>query len=224
MTREQKKQLTEELVRVTGGRLLLDTMKGELEEAVRRISAVFAGVRYRYTFDVIDGLLLFAMGRHVRERQHAGLTFTAANQVHVPNLVASLAVRCRTTQCSKLGIVAKCVLRKEDVPPGSGREAGSQVPGVWVVTDRGFAALRGEKCVPSWVGVKGGSLEERSGKLVGLADAFRAHQAAVEAAVKRGRAPRSDYRAQIAGYNPEEWYEITGRVPTWRVAEPARLL
>lgn len=166
---------------------------------------------YEYKFDVLHALLLLAMGRHVRSRQNAGLPFTAANQVRVPELEVSHAIRCRTTQASKLGLVAKCLNAKK-----------RQVPGVWVVTERGWAALRGEP-VPRFVRVRNGEIEERTGEVITLSAAFHVHQEAVEAATARNRLPKSDYRVLFEGYKPEEWYEIAGPVIPRRVPQPASL-
>jgi len=152
---------------------------------------------YEYHFDVLAAVLLLAMAREVLNRRRAGLEFTAANQVHVPSLSESLAVRCRTTIASKLGLVAKCLAGKK------------QVPGVWVITARGFAALRGE-AVPASVVVKNGEIEERPGRLTTIGEAFRKHRESVEVAADRHRKPKGDYRVQAAGYRQEEWYEIAG--------------
>ena len=156
-------------------------------------------VTYEYHLDVLVAVLLIAMAREVLNRRRSGLDFTAANQVHVPSLSESLAVRCRTTIASKLGLVAKCLNGKK------------QVPGVWVITARGFAALRGEE-VPASVKVKQGEIEERVELRITLSEAFRKNREAADAAADRHRKPKGDYRLQAASYKPEEWYEIAGRL------------
>jgi hypothetical protein len=163
---------------------------------------------YRYHFDALDAVLVYAMGRVVRHRLNSGLGFTAANQVHVPSLELSLAVQCRTTQCSKLGLIAKCVAE------------GRQVPGVWVITDRGFAALRGEP-VQDFVDVKDGEIDNRSLGRVTISEAFLIHREAVEAAAARNRKVKGDYRAFAASYKPEEWYEVVqGRTIPIAASQP----
>jgi hypothetical protein len=56
-----------------------------------------------YMFDTLVAVLLCALAVAVREKQRKGVDFTVANQVRVPELAATLAVKCRTTIASKLG-------------------------------------------------------------------------------------------------------------------------
>lgn len=95
---------------------------------------------YMFKFDVMDALLLLAMAGEAQKRLER-MPFTEANQIKTTQLTASYAVRSRTTQCSKLGLVAK--MRGEN---------GRQIPGTWVITTRGWQALAGHP-VPSSVHV-----------------------------------------------------------------------
>lgn len=105
---------------------------------------------YVFRFDILDLRLLKAMGAEVNRRKWAeNMPFTEANKVHVPSMAdLSLAIRCRTTQCSKLGLVAKA------------KKGEKHIPGTWIVTARGWKALRGED-VPATVEVFRKQITER---------------------------------------------------------------
>lgn len=109
---------------------------------------------YIFTFDILDAKLLLGMARAVRANwaaQAKDAPFKAANKVHVPSLNdLTLAIRCRTTQCSKLGLIAKH------------RENDKQVPGTWLITARGWIALRGG-AVPRQVEVFRKNIVDRPG-------------------------------------------------------------
>lgn len=108
---------------------------------------------YVFSFDILDAKLLLGMARAIRAKQyeHPDRPFKASNQIHVPTLEdLTLAIRCRTTQASKLGLIAKY------------RENGKQVPGTWLITARGWSALRGEK-VPKTVEVFRKEIVDRPG-------------------------------------------------------------
>lgn len=95
---------------------------------------------YIYTLDILDALLLFGMGRIVSERSKK-MPFTEANQVHLQTqLNRYYSVPSRSTQCSKLGLIAK-VKRKDGTHD---QKAG------WLITRRGFEFLAG-KPVPKKV-------------------------------------------------------------------------
>jgi hypothetical protein len=156
---------------------------------------------WEYRFDIIDALLLLAMAQEVKRRVEKTTflgqckDFTAANQVHVPTLEGSLAMKCRTTQMSKLGLVAKLKVEKK------------HRPGIWVITDRGWSALRGEP-VPAAVTVREGEIYERIDERITLSEAFKVHREAAENAARRNRPLTRDYRNEIVGWVPEEWYRL----------------
>ena len=103
---------------------------------------------YVYVLDTLDALLLFEMGKVVREKCWKGIEFMIANQTRVPELETSNVVKCRTTQAAKLGLITQ--LKKND---------GKRVSGVWVVTRRGWDALKGHR-VPKKVKVWRKKIEE----------------------------------------------------------------
>lgn len=153
-----------------------------------------SALMWEYTFklDVLSVILLTAMGEAVRTRLRVErMDFTVANQIHVPSLSVSHAVKCRTTQCAKLGLVAKI--------------HGKASRGVWAITKRGFAALRGEP-VPSEVSVFRNEITERYEEMITFAEAKRVHAEAVESAILRGKDPTRDHRKDLEGYREEEWY------------------
>ena len=155
--------------------------------------------QYVFEFDLMDALLLFSMAKEVRRRleiqEHLAhdRNFTSANQIKTTQLAASYAVRSRTTQCSKLGLIAK--LRGEN---------GAQVPGTWVITHRGWQALAG-KPVPKSVLVWRGNIMERTEELTTISEALRSHERKITDLIKRNKIVRTDYRDAFSDYDPEEW-------------------
>jgi len=129
---------------------------------------------YAFTFDYFDAQLLMAMGREVLGTLRKGRPFAEANKVHVQTLPdLDYTSKSRTTQCAKLGLIAKY----KD-------ENSRQVGGTWLITKRGFAALRGEE-VPGRVIVYRGAIQERP-----------------EATTTLKKATKE--------YRPNEWVEIAG--------------
>lgn len=148
---------------------------------------------YIFTFDVADALLLYAIAKEVRARKEVIKDFTIANQVHVPNLKGiSHATKCRTTHCSKLGLLAKLM------------KNGKHVAGCWVVTSRGWQALRGEP-VPAEVVVTSGEITQRGAKTATIYEALQNGKANIEKAIARNKKPVHDYRADVDAYRPSDW-------------------
>lgn len=147
---------------------------------------------YVFTFDVADALLLLAMAKEVRARhvysrfnKDVIKDFTVANQVHVPTIKGiSHATKCRTTHCSKLGLLAKLT------------KNGKHVAGCWVVTARGWQALRGEQ-VPATVEVTGGEITQRGTKTCTIREALQHGKENIEKAIARNKKPVHDYRADV---------------------------
>ena len=81
--------------------------------------------------------------------------------------------------------------------------------GYWLVTRWGWKALRGDP-VPRQAKYFRGELIERSAETTTLQEMFKTHQEEVDRAFARGRAVKSDYRADVAGYDPAEWAEFDG--------------
>ena len=99
-------------------------------------------MEYTHEFDCVNAAMLVAMGKEVKRRIEKGLEFTVANQIHVQSLSgATYAMKSRTTQMSNLGLIAKLL-----------NDEKRHIGGTWVITRRGWAALRGER-VPKMVKV-----------------------------------------------------------------------
>lgn len=119
---------------------------------------------YIHKFDFSNALLLKMIGDVVKEKANK-MSFSDANAVHIVSQDFHDCVRHRTTQCRTLGLIAK--IRKEDGKHN--REKG------WLITSRGFAALRGEE-VPSEVSVFRNKIEERTDLKITIDEVFAAYK------------------------------------------------
>lgn len=156
---------------------------------------------YTFIFDVLDAILLFDMAKIVKERLDQYGDFTAANKVRIQDMLGtSYAVKSRTTQCAKLGLVAKY---KED---------DKHVPGTWVITRRGWEALKGIP-VPRCVRVFRGQILERTDEKITITQAFSNYAGDMERKKKKGNKIRSDHTDDIKGYDENEWVHVAGMHP-----------
>lgn len=154
-------------------------------------------IEYVFEFDCLDAAMLLYMGKEVKKRLGDGMVMRRANMVRVQDMKSpTYAMKSRTMQMSKLGLIAQL----KD-------ERGIRVPGVWVITRRGFDALRG-KSVPRRVKVWRNRIEARTDETTTLSEAFEAHRDKVEELIKRKKTPRADYREVFRGYNRSEWYGV----------------
>lgn len=112
---------------------------------------------YVHKLDFFNALLLKEMGDVVKKNIATGKSFSDANQVHVVSQDFHDCVRHRTTQCRTLGLIAK-------VKGENGRHDREKG---WLITARGFAALRGEM-VPAEVSVFRNTITERTDLLTTL--------------------------------------------------------
>lgn len=149
---------------------------------------------YIFRFDVIDALLLIAMSKVVGQKLEQGESFTDANKVKVSKMDhASLAVKCRTSQCRNLGLVAKVLNANE-----------KQIGGTWCITRRGWEALRGQQ-VPAEVRSFQNAIIERSDKLITIKEALQSHTQAVYEQRMSGKVPKSDHTKIIEEYAQIDW-------------------
>lgn len=148
-----------------------------------------------YIFDILDAALLMAMASEVQEATIEGVEFTDANKIHVPTLETSDAIRHRTTKSAKLGLVAKYI-----------NEKGKHEKGMWVITRRGWATLRGEN-IPGSVKVWRNKIVDRMDNETSMYAVIHLHQDKIEAAIAKGKDidPDKDYRKSMALYNADEW-------------------
>lgn len=150
---------------------------------------------YIYTFDAWDALLILKMAEVIRHNINKGQGFTEANKVRVPDLPTSHAVKCRTTQSAKLGLIA--AYRKDK----------KRVQGTWVITDRGWEALRG-KPVPKMVRVWRKKIEERYTETITLGEALKSHVDFVNAKYRKGKSVKEDHREYIKEYKATDWFQF----------------
>lgn len=148
-----------------------------------------------YAADMHVGLLLLRMGAKVKENMKADMPFTEANRVHVPTLDTTDSIRHHVTIASYLNFV-----KQPEDWSGSG---------YWVVTNWGWAALRGES-VPRSAKYFRGQLIERGEDKITLSEMFRAYTDRIARAVAKGKAIQRDYRASVADFDPIQWTEFGG--------------
>lgn len=143
-------------------------------------------------------LLLLAMAKDVRSKVHnQGMEFTDANLVDVPRLGTTDAIRHQTTIASYLNFIKQPEKLKQT--------------GHWVITNWGWKALRGEP-VPRTAKYWRGIFMGRSEEMVTLAGMFSTHKEQIERAMALKKRIRTDFRGQIADYNPNDWAEFGGYV------------
>lgn len=152
---------------------------------------------YVFILDVWDAILLKRMAEDIRHKVRKGIPFTEANQVRIPELDAPHSVRCRTTKASKLGLVAKV----------KSKSTGRFIPGTWLITKRGWEALRGD-AVPQKVKVWRGAIEERYDATVTLSQVMQAHAEYAKKRANAGKPLKDDSRNEILSYDPNEWYQF----------------
>lgn len=146
-------------------------------------------IGYTFVFDAYNAYLLMKMAEVVQSRLDAGLTFTEANKVHVPTLKTSHAIKCRTTQASKLGLIVQ-----------DRKESGHRIGGTWIITRRGWKALRGEN-VPKQVSVWRGKIEERCSDVTTIREALTHHR-------RRARRDESAIIGALEEYDPSRYVDM----------------
>ena len=155
---------------------------------------------YIFPLDILDVLLIISMAKNVRNKTDAKVPFNQANQVHVPSLPTGLSVKCRTTICSKLGLVAKV-----------NNDQGKHIRGVWLITARGWALLRGDK-VPSMVKVFRGKIEERFEETTTIGDIIKGRKSHFEGCIrdKREIDAQYDFRKELDEFRASDWFSYGG--------------
>lgn len=154
-----------------------------------------------YIFDCMDAWLLIEMGKAVDARFNAKMAFTVANQIRVQDLPVSYSAKSRTTQMSKLGLIAQLKAKNK-------ADRLVKVPGIWVITDMGFKALRNEP-VRRRVAVWRGEIQNRyEDETITITEAFQVNKDKVEDLQKRHKTIKSDYRQIFEQYNPQQWVQF----------------
>lgn len=146
---------------------------------------------YADTLDINDALLIYSMARIIRSAIDKGVPFTDANKLRVSSADIHHTQKCRTTKCSKLGLIAK---------------AGNSQ---WSITKRGFAALNGQ-AVPKVRITFRGEILERPEEIMTFAEVFSEHGAKMKARELKRKSLKNDKRLEFEDYDPAEWYTIAG--------------
>jgi hypothetical protein len=146
---------------------------------------------YEDILDINDALLLLSMARIVRDRQRKGMEFTDANKIRVSSENIHHTQKCRTTKCSKLGLIAK---------------AGNAQ---WSITTRGYEALRGEP-VPKVRVVFRGQILERPEETTTLREVFYEYGQKMAEKQRKRKSLRHDQRHAYADWDPSDWVHISG--------------
>jgi len=142
---------------------------------------------YKYSLDAHDALLLIKLGNLFKGRIR-DMSFQEANSFQVSKMhELSHLLRCRTSQCRVLGLLAK--------QEGKGNH--------WLITRRGFAALRGEH-VPAHVKVWRNKIIDRFDEQTTLATALSTydHTKSKDA---------ENFTSTAESWRPEEWLEMSTR-------------
>lgn len=173
----------------------------ELKEKERCLNCGANMIQDVYIFDCMDAWLLIEMGKAIKKRFDSGLQFTVANQIRVQDLPVSYSAKSRTTQMSKLGLMTQLQAKNK-------ADKLVNVPGVWVITQSGWKALRGEP-VRRRVAVWRGIIQERyADEVITITEAFQVNKDKVEDLKLRNKAVKSDYRFMFEQYSPQSWQQF----------------
>jgi len=139
-----------------------------------------------------NAALLSSMGNVIKQRLREGMEFKEANAVHVVSANISDALRHRTSLTSKLGLIAKVRTEKGTHDTTRG----------WLITKRGWAALRGEE-VPAEVITWRGKIYERTDKVSTIFIALTTPP-------KKTNSKMSDEERQgiVDAYHPSNYYQL----------------
>lgn len=145
---------------------------------------------YNYKLEALDAILLIQMGKRIKDQMGCGKTFTEANKVRIRDLESISSIKNRTTHASKLGLIAKLESKN-----------GTHVAGTWVITRRGFEALRGET-VPYTVTVFRGEILERESRTVSIRQVFNHYK-------KHRRKIDETIESCISEYTLDDWTALS---------------
>lgn len=159
---------------------------------------------YTYTLDCLDALLVYGMGKIVRKKLGQGMTLNEANRIHLQSALNTYySVPSRSTQCSKLGLIAK-VLNKNG---SHDQKAG------WCITTRGFQFLANKE-VPKFITVFQNKIVDHHTEVTTIGQAFQEHKDLL-AKRKPDSKRKSDYSSEVNTYNPSEWFDVAGFTSQW---------
>lgn len=173
----------------------------ELKEKDKCLNCGANMIQDIYIFDCMDAWLLIEMGKAVKARFEAKMAFTVANQVRVQDLPVSYSAKSRTTQMSKLGLITQLQAKNK-------ADKLVNVPGIWVITQMGWKALKGEpvrRRVAVWRGLIQNRYEDET---ITINEAFQVNKDKVEDLKMRNKTVKSDYRFMFEQYNPQIWVQF----------------
>jgi hypothetical protein len=149
----------------------------------------------RYNAGYGEATLLLTMAREVHKRCKAGAPFEAAQKVHIPTLDAPDQIRHAATRASYLDLIDQ---------PGDMRNSG-----YWVITARGWAALRGAP-IPKAAEYFRKRLVRRSDETTTIEEMFRTHVETARRAAANRREVETGVPELVERYSPREWTEFAG--------------
>lgn len=153
---------------------------------------------YRYWIDPLDCNMLIEMANHIK--RNTGPTFKDVNQVHVHVMEGpTYAMKSRTSKLAKLGLVAKVI-----------GEKGIQKKGTWLITKRGWHALRGGE-IPKYVDVWRNTIMDRAAdhEVTTIKQVYDEHLKVVREKELFGKKFKGDFRLQAESYIPSQWVDYT---------------
>lgn len=159
---------------------------------------------YTYTLDCLDALLLYGMGKVVRGRMAKGKTLNEANRIHLQtSLNTYYSVPSRSTQCAKLGLIAKVMSKKGTHDQKAG----------WLITKRGFQFLANQE-VPKYVSVFQNKIVDHHTEQTTISQAFQEHRDMLKKRSPKSKS-KSDYSEEIDTYQASQWFGILGYMDQW---------
>lgn len=179
-------------------RLAVGTHWISIKDKTRCPNCKASMVAYWFEFDMPNAAMLVAMSRMVRERRNKGVPFTEANQIHVQSMnTASYAMKSRTTQMAKLGLIAK-VLKN-----------GKHVGGYWLITRRGWAALAGQRVPKRVESFRNEIIERDDTAKVTIGEVFAEWGDKKRDLQRRGKQVKTDYSDEVDNYkNNNDWIHL----------------
>lgn len=157
---------------------------------------------YTDKVDIHNCLLMQSVGREVKKRLAAGMSFTEANKVRVSRLAGqTYAVSSRMSQCGKLGLIAK--IKNEDGTHN--RDEG------WAITRRGYDLLGGLP-VPEYAHVHRNQIVEREEDVpkITINEVFEKYKTTTMSRARRGMSYNKSHVEAVTTYDPQEWFEVFG--------------
>jgi hypothetical protein len=147
-----------------------------------------------YRVDIMTVALIVNMANIVRDRMKNGEVLHEANQIHIPSMgYGSYAVKSRMTQAHKLGLIAKVVKDKE------------HIPGTWLLTKRGFEALRNEP-IPAEIVVFRNQIIERPEETVRIRDVMHRWSNKRAERITANKKVGPDYTGMVKDYESKsDW-------------------